>query len=230
MDPLTLALIAGGATAIGGLPDIIPSQHERNQKRELEKLQRQQEMGALGLSDAERKLLEDTYQMKTQSSFDAASAQRDRLLQGGMGVGGADKLLADAATAEAQGRVAAQNAQAVEAANIQKAKEQEQLIRDLQAAQGEYARARADALVAPFSAAGGAYVGQMGAEALLKAGVKEAGGTASEMMGVQNLMNEWGLTQGQAIDQLAYLKQSNPRLYKFYTNPDAQIYQSMLDF
>ena len=38
MDPLTLSLIAAGGQAISALPDIIPSEHERTQKKELEKL------------------------------------------------------------------------------------------------------------------------------------------------------------------------------------------------
>lgn len=228
MDPLTLALIAGGAQAISALPDIIPSEYERNQREELKKLKRQQELGALGLTDAERSMLENQLQTKAQSSFDAAAAQRNRLLQGGMGVGGADKLLADAATAEAQGRIASANAQAVEAANLQKAKQQEQYMRDLEAAQGEYKRQRADALVSPFAAGGAAYIGQMAPEALLKAGVQDAKGMSSEMLGVQNLMSEWGLTQSQATAQLQFMKQNQPKLYSFYTNPETMTYMSMI--
>jgi hypothetical protein len=34
MDPLTLSLIAAGGQALGALPDIIPSEAEREQKKE----------------------------------------------------------------------------------------------------------------------------------------------------------------------------------------------------
>ena len=42
MDPLTLALIAGGATAVQNLPSMLPSETERMNKKELEALKRRQ--------------------------------------------------------------------------------------------------------------------------------------------------------------------------------------------
>lgn len=228
MDPLTLSLIAAGGQAIGVLPDIIPSKAEREQKKELEKLKTRQEQDALGLTTQERSAIEKQLQMKTQSQFDGAQSQRNRLLAGGMGVGGGDKLLADAAMAESQGRVAAEAANVVEMADLQRQRVEEQQIRDLQATQGEYSRARKDALVSIPSAGVGAYVGQMAPEALLTAGVGEAGGFAADQMGVNMIMQEFGLNQVEARQQLNYLKGQNPKLYKFYTNPETQAYMSML--
>jgi hypothetical protein len=228
MDPLTLSLIAAGGQAIGSLPDIIPSAAERDQKKELDKLKRRQEQDLLGLTTQERSAIENQLQTKTQSQFDAAQAQRNRLLAGGMGVGGGDKLLADAAMSEAQGRVAAEAAQQVEMADLARAREEEQMIRDLQATQGEYARARADALASIPTAGIGAYVGQMAPEALLKAGVGEGRSFAAEAQGIGLMMQEFGLNEGQARQQLNYLKSANPRLYKFYTNPETQAYMSMI--
>jgi hypothetical protein len=228
MDPLTLSLIAAGGQALGALPDIIPSEAEREQKKELEKLKRRQEQDALGLTTQERSAIEGQLQSKTQSQFDAAQAQRNRLLAGGMGVGGGDKLRADAAMAESQGRVAAEAAQAVEMADLQRARQEEQQIRDLQATQGEYARARSDAFASIPSAGVGAYVGQMAPEALLQAGMSEAGSFAADEMGVQMISQEFGLTPAQARTQLNYLKSNNTKLYNFYTNPETQSYMSML--
>lgn len=226
-----MSLIAAGGQAIGALPSIIPSEFEREQKKELEALKRRQEQDALGLTAEERRVIENQVGMKTQSQFDQAQAQRNRLLQGGMGVGGADKLLADASLAEAQGKVASQAAQQVEMANLQERAKEEQLIRDLEAAQGEYARARSDALVSPVTAGVGAYVGQMGAERLLQQGAKEgldAASIAAEQMAIKNIGSEFGLSESQAKMQLDYLKKTNTDLYNFYTNPETAAYLSML--
>ena len=174
MNPLTIAAIAAGAQAVTAIPSMVKSSAEKEQQKELEKLKRRQEMDALGLTQEERQAFENQLQMKTQSQFDAAQAQRNRLLQGGMGVGGGDKLLADAAMAESQGRVAAQNAQQLEMLSLEEAKKEEQLIRDLEAAQSESKLARREAMLSPITAGAGAYIGQMAPEALLKAGVKSS--------------------------------------------------------
>ena len=52
------ALLSGAGTAIGALPDIIPSKYERDQKKRLREMQRKQEMGALGLTERERAAIE----------------------------------------------------------------------------------------------------------------------------------------------------------------------------
>ena len=52
------ALLSGAGTALGALPDIIPSRYERDQKKRLREMQRKQEMGALGLTDRERAQIE----------------------------------------------------------------------------------------------------------------------------------------------------------------------------
>ena len=58
MNPLTMALVAGGGSAIGALPSVIPSKFERDQKKRLRDMQRKQEMGTLGLTDRERASIE----------------------------------------------------------------------------------------------------------------------------------------------------------------------------
>jgi len=149
MDPLTLALLAGGGTLVGALPDIIPSKYERNQKKELEKLQRQQEMGQLGLTDRERQALQNQMQGQIDQSNQYASAERARLSSPQVNP---QAMLQAQMAQESSTRQMADMAKQLENINLQKQQQQEQYIRDLQASQGEYARKRAEGLVAPITA------------------------------------------------------------------------------
>ena len=223
MDPLTLALIAGGATAVQNLPSMLPSETERMNKKELEALKRRQELGALGLTEQERSQLEQQYAMKTDAAQRAAEAQRQRLLQGGTGMSGGDVLLQEAALSQAstENQLAAQ--QAIEAASLQKKLQEEQQIRDLQASVDEQKQARREAMLSPFVAGASAYTGQMATEQLLAGGF-----SPKEVKGIENLQQEWGLSQAEAQQQMTYLKQNNKKLYDFYTNPETASYLSMM--
>ena len=151
LGTLALAGLAAGGTALSGLPDIIPSKYEREQAKELAKLKRKQEMDALGLSDEERSALEAQLTGRADQSERFAQAERERLLTAGGGYGGqalqAEMLAADQARAQ-QAQLSAQ----IASADLAKQQEQEQYIRDLEAAQGEYKKKRQEALVAPLTA------------------------------------------------------------------------------
>ena len=149
MDPLTLALLAGGGTLVGALPDIIASKYERNQKKELEKLQRQQEMGQLGLTDRERQALQNQMQGQIDQSNQYAAVERARLSSPQVNP---QAMLQAQMAQESSTRQMADAAKQLENINLQKQQQQEQYIRDLQASQGEYARKRAEGLVAPVTA------------------------------------------------------------------------------
>ena len=148
MDPLTLALIAGGASLAGGLPDIIPSKYERDQKKKLKELQRQQELGTLGLTTDEQSRIAEQFAGQGEQ---AAAAQKAMMSQYGQlqGQPGQAAVAMVAAGEQAQ-RIGAEKARAITAADLQKKAEQEQEIRDLEAAQAEYRKARQEALVRPL--------------------------------------------------------------------------------
>lgn len=148
MDPFTLALIAGGASLVGGLPDIIPSQYERDQKKELKDLQRKQELGMLGLTDRERSLLANQYGAQQAQAQAYQQAQIGQAAQQ-MAQPGQAALGMIAAGEQAQ-RVGQQAAGQIAMADLQKQQDNAQYIKDLQAAQAEYKKARQEALVAPF--------------------------------------------------------------------------------
>ena len=166
MDPLTMsALIAAGGTAVGALPDIIPSKYERDQKKRLRKLQRKQEMGALGLTERERAQIESQMRGARQQAQQYAEAERARLTQPTAQPQMA--LLGQQMQDESRQRLEADLASQILGMDLTRQAQQEQEIKDLEAAQGQYSRARAEGLVAPFQSAAETYVGQLGMERLL---------------------------------------------------------------
>lgn len=165
MDPLTMALIAGGGAALGALPDLIPSKYEREQKKELKDLQRRQELGLLGLTEAERARLEG--QLEGRSRQGQAYAQAETARLSAPTAQPQQALLQSQLAAEAAQRQEAEIAQQLLGMDIAKQQAEEQQIRDLEAAQAEYKRRRAEAAVAPFQAGAEAAVGSIATEKLL---------------------------------------------------------------
>ena len=166
MDPLTMALIAGAGSAIGALPDIIPSKYERDQKKRLKEMQRKQEMGALGLTKAERDAIEGQMRGTRQQAQSYADAERARLTQPSAQPQMA--LLGQQMADEGRQRLEADLASQVLGMDLSRQAEQGQEIKDLEAAQGEYKRRRAEGAVAPFQAGAETYVGQLGMDRMLE--------------------------------------------------------------
>lgn len=193
MDPLTLALIAGGATALGGLPDIIPSKFEREQKKRLTDLQRQQELGTLGLSAEEQALMASQYEGMQQQ----ADARNRALMEQYSALGGtpAGQAVAMQEAGLQSKQLAAGQARQMAAANLARKRELEQEILDLQAAQGEMARQRAEALVAPIEAGAGAFI--QGQTLKTLAGPQTA--EAAKAKQIANYQQQYGLTEQEAM-------------------------------
>jgi hypothetical protein len=160
-----MSLIAGAGTAIGALPDIIPSKYERDQKKRLREMQRKQEMGALGLTDRERSQIESQMRGARQQAQQYAEAERARLTQPTAQPQMA--LLGQQMQDESRQRLEADLASQILGMDLTRKAQQEQEIKDLAAAQAEYKRRRAEGLTAPFQAGAESYVGQMGMERLL---------------------------------------------------------------
>ena len=148
MDPLTLALLAGGASLVGGLPDIIPSKYERDQKKELKDLQRKQELGMLGLSEREQQQIANQYAAAQEQAQAYQNAQMQRF--GAMSAQPGQAALGMVAAGEQGQKIGQQAAQQMAALDLAKKSEQEQYIKDLEATQAEYKRARQEALVRPI--------------------------------------------------------------------------------
>lgn len=165
MDPLTMSLLAGAGTAIGALPDIIPSKYERDQKKRLREMQRKQEMGALGLTEQQRAAIEGQMRGARQQAQQYADAERARLTQPTAQPQMA--LLGQQMADESRQRLEADLASQILNMDLQRQAQQEQEIKDLEAAQAQYKRARAEGVTAPFQAGSEAGVSQMGLERLI---------------------------------------------------------------
>ena len=159
------ALLSGAGTAIGALPDIIPSKYERDQRKRLREMQRKQEMGALGLTERERAQIESQMRGTRQQAQQFADAERARLTQPSAQPQMA--LLGQQMGDESRQRLEADLASQILGMDLTRQAQQEQEIKDLEAAQAQYRRSRAEGLTAPFQSAAETYVGQLGMERLL---------------------------------------------------------------
>jgi hypothetical protein len=202
----TAALLAGGGTAIGALPDIIPSKFERDQKKRLREMQRKQEMGALGLTDRERSAIESQMRGARQQAQQYADAERARLTQPTAQPQMA--LLGQQMADEGRQRLEADLASQILGMDLTREAQQEQEIKDLEAAQAQYRRARLEGLTAPFQAGAEAAVGQMGLSRLL--------GEEPQSMDLAFLQRE-----GRPIDRLTAQRdvRQRARLAGFSTMP-----------
>ena len=135
-----LSSVAGGVAT--QLPNLLPSKYERDQKKKLEELQRQQELGTLGLTEQERSQLEARLQGRSTAAQQQAIQEQQRLLAGGgMAIGGQAMLGSQLAQESAQ-RAQTEIAQSIEDQNIARIREQQDEIAALEAAQGEYQQKR----------------------------------------------------------------------------------------
>lgn len=170
MDPLSLAMMSGltaGGTLIGALPDIIPSKYERDQKKRLQEMQRKQEMGMLGLTKAEQDAIQGQMTGTRQQAQQYADAERARLTQ--QSAQPQMALLGQQMSDEGRQRLEADLASQVLGMDLARKAEQEQEIKDLEAAQAEYKRRRFEAATSPSQVGAETAAGQIGMERMLKA-------------------------------------------------------------
>lgn len=165
MDPLTMSLIGAAGTVAGGVPDLYKSKFERDQQKRLRELQRKEDMGALGLTDRERASIQSQMRGTRQQAQQYADAERARLTQPSAQPQMA--LLGQQLTDESRQRLEADLASQILGLDLERKAEQEQEIKELEAAQAYAKRQRLEAAMAPFETAGEAYVSQMGIERLL---------------------------------------------------------------
>lgn len=165
MDPLTMSLIGAAGTVAGGVPDLYKSKFERDQQKRLRELQRKEDMGALGLTDRERASIQSQMRGTRQQAQAYADAERARLTQPSAQPQMA--LLGQQLTDESRQRLEADLASQILGLDLERKAQQEEEIKELEAAQAYAKRQRLEAAMAPLEAAGEAYIGQMGIERLL---------------------------------------------------------------
>ena len=158
--PLGTALGSSAGAALGGvggagieaIPTLMENDAEKENKRRLKELQRMQEMGTLGLTEAEKQQLFTGAQGQIQGQL--RQAQAGIRSAGAAGMGGAGtEALRQAQLAEGEAGLVAQVARDVEAKNLERKRELEGEIQERIATQSEYQTARRQAL-AEIAAAG----------------------------------------------------------------------------
>jgi hypothetical protein len=217
MDPITLSILAGvGATAASQLPQLIPTSFDREQKKRMEELKRKEEMGMLGLTDNERRVLENRLGGASRQAGQYAAAQRAGYLAGSGGAtGGASLLqaqLADEQRQQAQERINAE----IEAKNLEKQRMQTDELRALEAARGER---KAKAL-----GAAGAMLGA-GIEAGVTTAAQErlfAGARAPSSNSVNALAVAMGVSPDEARGFIE-LAATNPEMMKYLTAINTEV-------
>jgi hypothetical protein len=217
MDPITLSILAGvGATAASQLPQLIPTSFDREQKKRMEELKRKEEMGMLGLTDNERRVLENRLGGASRQAGQYAAAQRAGYLAGSGGAtGGASLLqaqLADEQRQQAQERINAE----IEAKNLEKQRMQTDELRALEAARG---KRKAKAL-----GAAGAMLGA-GIEAGVTTAAQErlfAGARAPSSNSVNALAVAMGVSPDEARGFIE-LAATNPEMMKYLTAINSEV-------
>jgi len=165
MDPLTMAAISAGATALGSLPKAIPSRYDREQKKRLQELERRQEMGLLGLTEAERAQIESSLRGPREQAQRRSDAEIARLSSPTVQPG--QQLMAAQMGAESRQRLEADLASQILGLDLQKKAQEEADIEALRAGQELKRQERINAALAPIQSAAESYVGQMGLERLI---------------------------------------------------------------
>jgi hypothetical protein len=154
MDPVTAAVLVGlGGQALSQAGTLIPTKIEREQKKELEKLKRLEEMNALGLTEKEQAAMMGRLTAGSQQVQQQAADERARILAGGgMATGGQalqQAVAIDAARAAGQERVA----QTILEQDLAKESAQKERIAAIEAAQSQK-RAERAAAAASIAGAG----------------------------------------------------------------------------
>ena len=211
MDPITLAILAGtAATAAGQLPQLIPSKFERENKRRLEALQRQQKAGTLGLTGQEESLMERRLSGRGQAAAMGAEAERNRLLAGSGGAMAGGALLGAQLADEERQKVEERISTEIMQADLERKRQQEEEMRALQAAEGQRQ--------AEAQAAAGAIIGS-GIEAGATTAAQErlfAAARNPSTQSVQAVSSALGVSPDEARGYIE-LAATNPEAFKLMT-------------
>lgn len=146
MDPVTLAILTGvGGQALSQVGTLIPTEIERSQKKELERLKKLQGKGQLGLSGKEQAAMQGRLSVGSTQVQQQASDERNRILAGGGSVTGGQALqqavAVDAQRAEGQERIA----QTILEQDLAREEAQKERISAIEAAQSQKRAERASA-------------------------------------------------------------------------------------
>jgi hypothetical protein len=206
VDPITLGLLgtaagAGVAQTIGGL---IPSKFDKKNKAEIERLEAMKEGGRMGMTPAERQLMQQQQLNPVRSAAEAMQQRQEAFAAATGQASGAQVGEARRETQAAVGDAVQRAAQNIQQENIERRRAQEAELAQRQAVQEERRSAKVS------GALGG--IGQAaGAGAALAAAVPEvynAQGAFGRRMQYQDLN---AALEGLDPDTMAYMQSVGPR-------------------
>ena len=147
--PLGTALGTAAGSMVGGaleaIPSLIKTDAEKENEKRLAALRRQQEMGTLGLTEAEKQSMYTAGTNQIGNRLQQAQAQSRAVGAAGMGTGAGAAQLQQAQLAEAQANLAAGVSQGVEAKNLERKRELEEEMQSRIATDSEYNQKRLQA-------------------------------------------------------------------------------------
>ena len=146
-------LVGGGiGGTIDAIPALIKTDAEKENEKRLKELRRQQELGTLGLTEAEKQSMYTAGTNQIQNQLKQAQAQARAVGAAGMATGAGADALRQAQLAEANAAAAASVSQGVEVQNLQRKRELEE---ELQARVAAKAQSDQEALQAGLGIASG---------------------------------------------------------------------------
>lgn len=199
---------AGGAigAGIGGVVDAIPAliktDAEKENEKRLKELRRQQDMGILGLTEAEKQSMYTAGTNQIQGQLRQAQAQARAVGAAGMASGAGADALRQAQLAEANAAAAASVSQGVEVQNLQRKRELED---ELQARVAAKAQSDQEALQAGLGIVSGGLLG--GSQALQDA--KTMKGQAPSPIEVSAFAKLLGVDDATAQGALSFASRSD---------------------
>lgn len=229
-----LGAAAGSAAGalIEGIPQLIETDAEKENKRRLKQLQLQEKMGQLGLTEAEKQSLFSSAQ--DQIAGQLATSRGGIRAAGAAGMGGAGAAaLQQAALAENQAMLLGSVGRNVEGKNLERKRELEDEIQARIAAKSEEQLAVAGALTKPASAGVSAYMeekalqreieggygrGAKGAGAGGGAGGEGLGGDSLKMLSSAQkefLKKQYGITTDDELRELIQFQTKFPEASKY---------------
>ena len=239
MEPLTAALITGGAALVGAAPQLIPTKYEREQKKRLKELERKQEMGLLGLTDRQEQQMQTMFANTRDQAQRRQDAEMRRLSTPTAQPG--QQMLGAQMSMDNRQRLEADIASQILGMDLKRKAEQEADIEALKAGQAQIRKDRTTALVQPFTSAGEAYIKGQTLERLIgqmpeedkdmfireemaksmapksNTGLQAYGSTPTEQ--ILNLQARLGITQAQAESMVISQNSLNQTIPNSNFNP-----------
>jgi hypothetical protein len=196
----TVGALAG--SALEAIPSLIKTDAEKENEKRRKALQAQQDLGTLGLTEAEKQSLYTAGTNQIAGQLQQAQAQARAAGAAGMASGGGIDALRQALQAQQQAQLASEVAQRTEQQNLERRRVLDQELEERIATGAEYKRDRLEAAMA--LASGGLSTLQKGGQKALT-----QAGSMPSMEEIQKFAKFMGIDDKAAMD-LIKTKSKNP--------------------